>query len=157
MIKKNAEKNPRPSRKHHQVPVRVRRSRTGLGLFAEAPIRKDKFIIEYRGKRLLWNKVEDIWNKYLFEVNKRWAIDGSSRRNTARYINHSCSPNAVPYEVRGRIHIYARKNIHPGDEITYDYGREYFDELLQPIGCKCVACAGPNLRKRSAKRRRRRR
>src|SRR5256885_2066321 len=83
----------------------------GLGLFAEAPIRKDKFIIEYRGRRVLWDEVDNFWNKYLFDINKRWALDGSSRRNKARYINHSCKPNAVPYDVAGRIRIYAKKNI----------------------------------------------
>jgi hypothetical protein len=27
-----------------------------------------------------------------------------------------------------------------GDEITYDYGTDYFREYLKPIGCKCVSC-----------------
>jgi SET domain-containing protein len=103
--------------------LRVARSRTGLGLFAETPIRKGKFIIEYAGKRVRWNDVENLRNKYLFDLNTRWAIDGADRRNTARYINHSCQPNAIPYEVKGKIKIYAKKAIRPGDEITYDYGR----------------------------------
>ncbi len=148
MHKKTAN-NGKAASRYQPAPVRVGRSPTGLGLFAEAPIRKGKFIIEYRGRRVLWKTVEDGWNKYLFDVNSRWALDGSPRRNTARYINHSCKPNAVPYEVRGRIRIYAKKNIQPGDEITYDYGREYFDEFLKPIGCKCAACA-PRWRRKAA-------
>jgi hypothetical protein len=122
------------------VPFRVARSRTGLGLFAEAPIRRGKFIIEYCGKRVLWKYADNNNNRYLFDLNKRWAIDGSVRRNTARYINHSCKPNAVPYDVGGKIHIYAKRTIQPGEEITYDYGKEYFDIFLKPIGCKCAAC-----------------
>ncbi len=148
MSKKNAKKRNAVSR-HQSVPYRVARARTGLGLFAKAPIRRGRFIIEYWGKRVRPDP-DNRWNKYLFEVNRRCWIDGSDRRNTARYINHSCKPNAVPYEGGGRIRIYARRMIHPGEEITYDYGREYFDDILKPIGCKCVACAGPKLRKRSA-------
>jgi hypothetical protein len=134
-------KQGRASARHQQGPFRVGRSRTGLGLFATAPIRKGKFIIEYQGKRVLWKSVDDEdQNRYFFDLNTRWAIDGADRRNTARYINHSCKPNAEPYEVRGKIKIYAWKTIHAGDEITYDYGKEYFKEFLEPIGCRCAGC-----------------
>src|ERR1700744_1475459 len=77
-------------------PYRVGRSRTGLGLFATQPIKKGTRIIRYFG-RILDSKKKDedaIENKYLFELNNRWTIDGSVRENVARYINHSCKPNA---------------------------------------------------------------
>jgi SET domain-containing protein len=156
LTRKNARKSNGGIRSRHQPgPFRVGRSRTGLGLFAEAPIRKGKFIIEYWGKRVRWNDVENLQSKYLFDLNTRWAIDGADRRNTARYINHSCQPNAIPYEVKGKIKIYAKKTIQPGDEITYDYGKEYFDEFLAKNGCRCPACtADPRRRKKSASRRR---
>ena len=102
----------------------------GSGFSPTAPIRKGKFIIEYCGKRVLWKYVDNLKNRYLFDLNTRWAIDGSVRRNTARYINHSCKPNAMPYEVKGKIKIYAKRTIQPGEEITYDYGKEYFDISL---------------------------
>ena len=131
----------KPARKRHtRGPFRVGRSRTGLGLYATEPIRTGKFIIEYWGKLVRWDDVDNLQSKYLFDLNKRWAIDGAPRRNTARYINHSCKPNAVPYGVKGKIKIYARRAIQPGEEITYDYGKEYFDEFLKPIGCLCEAC-----------------
>jgi hypothetical protein len=127
--------------RHQSGPFRVGRSRTGLGLFATEPIRKGRFIIEYWGKLVRWKDVDDEdQNRYYFDLNTRWAIDGADRRNTARYINHSCKPNAEPYEVRRKIKIYAKKTIKPGDEITYDYGKEYFKEFLEPIGCKCAGC-----------------
>jgi hypothetical protein len=120
--------------------LRVGRSRSGLGLFAQVPIRKGAFIIEYWGRRLPADIADEIGTKYMFELNERWTIDGSDRRNIARYINHSCRPNAEARTVMGTIRIYAQKNIKPGDEIAYNYGRRYFKIFLEPIGCKCAAC-----------------
>ena len=76
----------------------------------------------------------------MFEINGRWTIDGSTRSNTARYANHSCRPNAESDLVRGKIVLRALKNIASGEEITYDYGREYFDLFLKAKGCKCTKC-----------------
>ena len=120
---------------------RVSRSRTGLGVFATKPIKKNAYIVEYLGP-LLTNAQCDARrdNRYWFEVNARWTIDGSPRSNVARYINHSCRPNADPMIRDRRIRIKAIKNIEPGDEITYDYGEDYFDVYLKPIGCKCLKC-----------------
>jgi uncharacterized protein len=125
-------------------PYRVGRSRTGLGLFATKPIKKGAKIIRYFGPLLDCRKKKDdaIENKYLFELNNRWTIDGSVRKNIARYINHACRPNAES-DVSARkrkVVIRAIKNIEPGDEINYDYGTDYFKAYLKPIGCKCDAC-----------------
>jgi uncharacterized protein len=134
-------------------PYRVGRSRTGLGLFATAPIAKGALIIAYRGRRISHARAKELearGNRYIFEINGRTSIDGSSRRNIARYANHSCSPNACSDLVKGELVLRAIKRINPGDEITYDYGEEYFALFLAPRGCKCVKC-------RSARRKRQRR
>lgn len=125
-------------------PYRVGRSPTGLGLFATKPIKKGAKIVRYFGPLLDSKKKKDdaIENKYLFELNNRWTIDGSVRKNIARYINHACKPNAES-DVRPRkrkVVIRAIKNIEPGEEINYDYGTDYFKAYLKPIGCKCAAC-----------------
>ena len=122
-------------------PYRVGRSRTGLGLFATKPIKKGSKIIRYFGPLLDSKKKEEdaIENKYLFELTNRWTIDGSVRKNVARYINHACRPNAES-DVKPRkrkVFIRAIKNIEPGEEINYDYGTDYFKAYLKPIGCKC--------------------
>ncbi|ABD08453.1 Nuclear protein SET [Rhodopseudomonas palustris HaA2] len=125
-------------------PYRIGRSKTGLGLFATQPIKKGTKIIRYFGPMLDCNKKKDdaVENKYLFQISKRWTVDGSVRKNIARYINHACNPNAESdVNVRKRkIIIRAIKNIEPGDEINYDYGTDYFKEYLKPIGCKCESC-----------------
>jgi hypothetical protein len=125
-------------------PFRVGRSRTGLGLFATKPIKKGAKIVRYFGPLLDSRKKKDdaIENKYLFELNNRWTIDGSVRKNIARYINHACKPNAESdvSPRKRKVVIRAIKNIEPGEEINYDYGTDYFKAYLKPIGCKCDAC-----------------
>jgi hypothetical protein len=134
-------------------PYRVGRSPTGLGLFAIKPIKKGTKIIRYFGPLLDSKKKKDdaIENKYLFELNDRWTIDGSVRKNIARYINHACKPNAES-DVKPRkrkVFIRAIKNIEPGEEINYDYGTDYFKAYLKPIGCKCAACEKKRKKKRA--------
>lgn len=134
-------------------PYRIGRSKTGLGLFATKPIKKGTKIIRYFGPMLDCRKEKDdaIENKYLFQINGRWTIDGSVRKNIARYINHSCRPNAES-DVSARkrtVHIRAIKNIAPGEEINYDYGTEYFKEYLKPIGCKCDSCERKRAKQRA--------
>ncbi len=137
-------------------PYRIGRSSTGLGLFATKPIKKGTKIVRYIGPLLDCKKKKDdaIENKYLFELNNRWTIDGSVRENVARYINHACKPNAES-DVRPRkrkVFIRAIKNIEPGEEINYDYGTDYFKAYLKPIGCKCAACEKKRKKKRAESR-----
>jgi uncharacterized protein len=137
-------------------PYRVGRSRTGLGLFATQPIKKGTKIVRYFGPLLDSKKKKDdaIENKYLFELNGRWTIDGSVRENVARYINHACRPNAES-DVKPRkrkVFIRAIKKIEPGEEINYDYGTDYFKAYLKPIGCKCAACEKKRKKKRAEER-----
>lgn len=119
---------------------KVKRSNTGLGLFALKDIKKGDWIIEYLGKILSNKEVEGYTTKYLFEVDDSFTIDGSPRWNTARYINHSCRGNAESDIIDKRVYIKAKKNIKAGQEITYDYGKAYFDEFIKPHGCLCVKC-----------------
>jgi SET domain-containing protein len=133
-------------------PFRVGRARTGLGLFATEPIRKGAFIVGYRGVRISHAEAERRearGARYIFELNSRWSIDGSNRRNLARYANHSCRPNAESALSKGKLILRAIRPIKPGDEITYDYGKEYFDLFIRPLGCQCVKCrdSRPNARK----------
>ena len=120
--------------------LQVKRSSAGLGLFAARPYKKGERIIEYFGRVLSKEEEYTSRSKYLFEVNSRKTIDGTMRENFARYINHSCRPNCEPETVRGRVWIDAIKNIKAGEELSYDYGDEYFDEHIKPYGCRCVKC-----------------
>ncbi len=119
---------------------RIGRARSGLGLFATQEIPKGRFIIQYSGPKLTNEPADRAENKYLFELNNRWTIDGKSRKNVARYINHSCRPNAEVYFVGHEIKIRSRKKIEAGEEIAYDYGKDHWNAYIKDKGCQCPKC-----------------
>jgi hypothetical protein len=80
-------------------------------------------------------------SRYLFEINSRWTLDGPPSINTAGYINHACTPNVEAEIDRGKVNIYAVRAIKKGEELTIDYGTEYYDEFIKPVGCKCASKA----------------
>lgn len=119
----------------------VKRAATGLGLFAVEKIPARKRIIEYIGPLISNDEVERSRGKYFFGVNTKWAIDGSARSNTARYINHSCRPNAEAFISGRRVWVWSKREIQAGEEITLDYGKEYFEDQIKPRGCRCAVCS----------------
>jgi SET domain-containing protein len=131
-------------------PFRLGRSNTGFGLFATRPIKKRTRIAEYTGRILDLEdaeRAERRGNRYLYEVSTHRTIDGTARRNIARYFNHSCNPNAESIIWRGRVFVKTLRDIKPGEEITYDYGNDYLKNVIGRSRCKCSRC-----RRRRAKR-----
>ncbi len=69
------------------------------GLYASTDIKKGTKIIEYKGKIISVKETEtnpkfdNDKAIYLFNLNKRYDLDGDFKYNTARLINHSCDPN----------------------------------------------------------------
>ncbi|OGS35593.1 MAG: hypothetical protein A2293_01735 [Elusimicrobia bacterium RIFOXYB2_FULL_49_7] len=118
--------------------IRIKKTEAGLGLVSFSFIKKGKTIIEYVGHRV--STKNDLRNRYIFNVNKRIDIDGSPRWNKARYINHSCRPNCEALERRGRIFIVSKRSIQSGEELLFNYGKEYFDEYIKTSGCCCEKC-----------------
>ena len=81
---------------------------------------------------------------YLFNLNKRYDLDGDFKFNTARLINHSCNPNCEVLEDKGRqLWIFAMRDIKKNEELTYDYGFS-FDKDYKQYVCKCGSknCVG---------------
>lgn len=120
--------------------LQPKRSFAGIGLFTTYDIKKGERIIEYFGRELSEDEQYTSKSKYLFGIGKKRMVDGNLKENLARYINHSCIPNAEPEERNGRVFIFARRNIKTGEEITYDYGKEYFDTYFKDGGCRCAKC-----------------
>jgi len=115
----------------------VKRSSAGLGLFAGEAIPKGACVIEYVGRTVSKEESESSRSKYLFEISKNKTIDGKPAINKAGYINHSCAPNCETEIAKGRVFVMAIRNIKPGDELSYDYGKEYCIEHCVP--CRCPA------------------
>ena len=103
-------------------------------------IPKGQFIIEYYGDNITQEDCDSRVGKYFFEINKNKVVDGSPRYNIARYINHGCKPNCETDIVGGKIYIYSKKKIKSMQELSYDYGKEYFLDYIKLQGCKCSSC-----------------
>lgn len=121
--------------------LRVGRSRTGKGIFAEEKIPRGACVLEYVGRALTDDEQHNKSGKYFFETGKNTMIDGNVPGNRAKYVNHSCRPNCEIDIKHKRVFIFAAKNIKAGEELTYDYDTEYFDEFIKPKGCKCLKCS----------------
>lgn len=125
----------------------VKRSATGLGLFTLESIPRGKRIIEYKGKIVSAEEADSSNRKYFFELDDKHAIDGSPRTNLARYINHSCRPNARGYTTGRRIWIWSLRAIKAGEELTINYGKDYLDAHIKQ--CKCDNCAARPKKKKT--------
>jgi SET domain-containing protein len=125
-------------------------------MFAVKPIKRRTHIVAYRGPLLTEEEAvrrEAQDSRYLFILTKKWTIDGSPRWNLGRYVNHSCRPNAEPITRNGGIVIVSMRRIEPGEEITYDYGKDYRDYFFKGRRrCLCEPC-----RERAARQRRKKR
>ena len=129
----------------------------GSGVFAAKNIKKGTRIIEYIGEKIKKSEGDkrserrikkfldskETGSVYIFELNKKYDIDGSPEYNKARYINHSCDPNCEVDIIDDKIWISSIKNIKKGVELSYDYGYE-FDEDFRVHPCKCgsQSCVG---------------
>ena len=127
------------------------------GVFATENIQKGKKIIEYIGEKIIRAEGDlrserrikrhlnskETGSVYIFELNKRYDIDGSPRYNKAKYINHSCNPNCEVFGTGLKVWVYAIKDIKKSEELTYDYGFG-FDEDYKDFPCRCRSknCVG---------------
>ena len=119
------------------------------GLSAASDIKKGQKIIQYKGKKVSLSEVEtnpkydNEKEIYLFNLNKRYDLDGDFKFNTARLINHSCNPNCEVLEEDKKLWIFAMRDIKKNEELTYDYGFA-FDKDYKQFVCKCRSknCVG---------------
>jgi SET domain-containing protein len=122
---------------------KVKRGINGFGLFAAQDIPRNTYLMDYAGKLLTTAQADEKGGQYLFEINSHWTIDGTNRKNLARYINHSCRPNCETdtRDREKRVVIYTIRNVKAGDELSYDYGKSFWNEYIKPKGCRCPKCA----------------
>ena len=129
---------------------KIKRSKIdNLGLYASKDIKEGKKILEYKGKIITRKEAEENPKYdndkaiYLFNLNKRYDLDGDFKFNTARLINHSCNPNCEVLDNNRQLWIFAMRDIRKDEELTYDYGFG-FDKDYKQYVCKCRSknCVG---------------
>lgn len=117
----------------------------GIGAYAGVPYRPRQKIGEMDGKRISVQAARQLAKKqnriYLVELDRRWAIDGSSSTSPLKFVNHSCRPNTFMRIAWGRLEFYALRGIERGEELTARYGETHHKGLL-PCRCGAPACAG---------------
>ena len=121
----------------------------GRGLYAAKDINEGTRIIDYVGKIITKKQTEETERFdnakpiYLFNLNKKYDMDGDVSWNPARLINHSCSNNCDYNGIGLKLWVVSIKDIKKGEEITADYGFGY-DEDYKQFPCKCHSknCCG---------------
>lgn len=125
------------------------------GLFATEDIEPETKVIQYLGEKISKKESQRRaleWEEkarkkgaglvYIFELNKKWDLDGQVGENPARYINHSCDGNCEAINDDDEIWIVSRKAIAKGEELTYDYGYNMEHFLDHPCKCGSKNCVG---------------
>lgn len=144
----------------HRTPsrrIQVRRSGVhGKGVFALCDLARGETVIEYTGEVITWDEAQqrhphdpaDPNHTFYFHVSEDRVIDAKYGGNSARWINHSCTPNCIADEEGGRIFIRTLRKIRAGEELNYDYGlmidERYTPKLKAEYPCWCGAksCRG---------------
>jgi uncharacterized protein len=101
----------------------------GRGVFALTSISRGTRIVEYKGELITDDEADRRYahlhehspHTMLFSLENNLVIDATRRGNSGRWINHSCAPNCQVEEEGRKIFIDARRDIRPGEELTYDY------------------------------------
>lgn len=134
----------------------------GRGLFAVKLIRSGDLICEYKGVRVRWQEVSrqtapemaDPGHTVLFGLEQDMVLDGNKSGNSARWLNHSCSPNCEAQLSNNRIYIYALRDILPDEELSLDYtlvvDERRSRRVCEQFRCYCRSfnCRGTMLEKR---------
>lgn len=127
----------------------------GFGVFAKVAHKAGDMMIEYIGE-LVRPPISDlrerrIYNSlvgagtYMFRIDDERVIDATRAGSIAHLINHSCEPNCYSrvISVLGDEHIiiFAKRDIDPWEELTYDY-RFVSNEQRLPCYCGFPKCRG---------------
>ncbi|XP_062154230.1 histone-lysine N-methyltransferase SUVR5 isoform X2 [Alnus glutinosa] len=142
----------------------------GWALRAAETILRGMFVCEYVGEVLdeqEANKRRHRYRKegcsYLYDIDAHmndmsrlmegqvpYVIDATNYGNVSRFINHSCSPNLVNYQVLvesmdsqcAHIGLYASRDIALGEELTFNYRYELLPGEGYPCHCGASNCQG---------------
>lgn len=111
--------------------------RKGKGLFALQPIEKGTYIFDYEGELLTEAEYQERYapgevQEYCAQISLNCYVDARDpdKSGLARYMNHSSRPNVrklIHFHKQTRsIRCYALCDILVGEELVWDYGKDYW-------------------------------
>ena len=112
----------------------------GLGVFASEVIRDAELVAVWGGVVYSAAEIQSLgetfphFRTHPFEVADGFFMGSTSLHaiDDAERFNHSCSPTVG---VKGQVVVLARREIKPGEELTFDY--ETTDLYPNPFECRC--------------------
>jgi SET domain-containing protein len=125
--------------------VSVRASKIhGQGVFAKKAFLEGDIILEIDDSDPVLDRGKLTPEQEIF-IDVFVAVDGTQKttwmKSPERFINHSCEPTTyVRTDMRNGIRrTWALKRIRTGDELTWDYALNIWEEWIGPIPCNCGA------------------
>jgi SET domain-containing protein len=127
----------------------------GRGVFARKFIPVGTWVVQYRGEKI--TKAESLRRAterdslgkkngsarvYIFDLNKKYDLDGNVAGNIARYINHGCETNCEAVKHGSEIWIQATRDIAEGEELLFNYGYGFEHFIDHPCYCRSAKCVG---------------
>ena len=114
-----------------------------VGVYTTTAIRRGTRIVEYDGERITPEEADRRYDgksrTYLYGLEDgKTVIDG---HGLGAYLNHSCDPNCEVDEIKGRVWLFALRDIASGEELVWDYNL-YDDEDPAPCYCGSSKCRG---------------
>jgi uncharacterized protein len=94
----------------------------GKGVFATVLLKQGEEIGTYEGSVVEENDTYVLW-----VTDEEGLVRGIEGENRLRYLNHSTTPNC---EFDGDV-LYALRDIEPDEELTFHYGDEFVEWLLE--------------------------
>ncbi|KAK6922779.1 SUVR5, C2H2-type Zinc finger, 3 repeats, partial [Dillenia turbinata] len=142
----------------------------GWAVRAGEKIPRGTFVCEYIGEVLEKEEANKRYNRYdkegssyqfdigahvndmsrLIEGQSLHVMDATRYGNVSRFINHSCSPNLISFQVLvesmdcqlAHIGLYAGQDVSMGEELTFDYRYELRPGEGSPCFCGAPNCHG---------------
>lgn len=115
----------------------------GNGVYAITNTKKSDVVLEIDDSQIV--KKGTKLSKKQLEFDCDYLADGTVviMQPPEKFINHSCDPNTYVKTIKGIRKVLAMRNINSGEEITYDYSINSFNE-----GTFKCNCGSKNCRKR---------
>lgn len=116
----------------------------GKGIYAVSPIAAGELVAIWGGGVMTYDELmalPDEVNGYAVQIWEDLFVGPRAVEEIepSDYFNHSCDPNCG---LKGQLVVVARRDIAPGEELTYDYGTT--DAMGPPMVCTCgtAKCRG---------------